>query len=255
MESIGESLKALREDKGVSKDAIAEGIKAKPHIINALEENKILDIVAHTYAKGYIKAYCSFLGVDSEPILEQFNKEYSSSVKEIQPVISILQRRQRSRDINWIRVSVVIIFIIAALYFVFNYWGFWQEIEQYQDTPEPADVETTGSAEPETVIADVAELGLWVEATDDVHLVKVYRDGVFIGDERISRGGKSGVYRGSNEIIFEIDNGAAARVVSLTERLDNLPEGKVRVVLTPAALKWEAVLEEIHTSETSSDTE
>ena len=90
---------------------------------------------------------------------------------------------------------------------------------------------------------------MWVEAKDDVNITRISRDGVFIGDERVSKGGKSGTTSGKEKVVFEIDNGAAATVKSPNGGLENLPKGKVRVTLTQTGLSWESLEEK-----TSSDT-
>ena len=257
MESIGKTLREYREEKGISLDAIADDIKAKPHIIEAIEEDKILDIVAHTYAKGYIRAYCGVIEVDSEPIIAQFDKEYvSPTIKEMAPPIDILQQRTRADEVNWFKISGVVIGILVVVYLVFRYWEFW-EVEEKLTTPtteQPVIKTETTVAEPIPATPTSEELAMWVEAKDDVNITRISRDGIFIGDERVSKGGKSGTTSGKEKVVFEIDNGAAATVKSPTGGLEKLPKGKIRVTLTRSGLNWESLEEKTAGSDTSSDT-
>ena len=256
MESIGETLKAYREEKGTSIDAVADGITAKTHIIEAIEEDRILDIVAHTYAKGYIRAYCNFLDVDSEPLIEQFKREYiSPTIKEMPPPIDILQKRTRTHNISWIKITSVAIVIIAMAYLIFKYWSFWEAEEPAKSkTAQPVAENAAGLVESTPVAPHAEELALWVEAKQDVNITRIYRDGVFFGDERVGKGAKSSSIGGKKKLVFEIDNGAAATVKSLTGELEQLPKGKVRVTLTKAGLSWESIEDEKTVLDTSSDT-
>jgi Helix-turn-helix domain len=256
MESVGETLKTSREEKGISRDAIADGITAKLHIIEAIEEDRILDIVAHTYAKGYIRAFCNFIGIDSEPVIEQFNIEYASSTaQEIQPPINILHKRTRTGSVNWIKIFSVVIVIIAATYLTFKYWGFWEAEEAtVPETTEAVTEDKTGFVESTSVVSHAEALSMWVEAKDDANITRIYRDGVFFGDERVGKGGRSSSISGEKELVFEIDNGAAVVVKSFSGDFEGLPEGKVRVTLTQAGLSWESLEEKGPALDTSSDT-
>lgn len=68
----GAALKAAREGKGVTPAEAAEATRIKVQIIEAIERDDFSRIAAPTYAKGFIRLYAEFLGLDPEPLLNAY---------------------------------------------------------------------------------------------------------------------------------------------------------------------------------------
>lgn len=69
MESIGQILKSIRERQGLTIPEVALAIKAKQLYIKAIEADQFDELIAPVYAKGFIKLYAEYLGLDPQPLL------------------------------------------------------------------------------------------------------------------------------------------------------------------------------------------
>lgn len=83
MESIGQILKSARERNNYSVADIATAIKAKRGFVQAIEDDKFHDLIAPVYAKGFIKLYAEYVGLDPQPILHLYRE--GASVRKTPP--------------------------------------------------------------------------------------------------------------------------------------------------------------------------
>ena len=72
LQPIGEKLKAARESKNLSLEQARIKTRIHPKILGALEEGKIDEIVSRTYAKGFLKKYAAFLGLNPDEIVREY---------------------------------------------------------------------------------------------------------------------------------------------------------------------------------------
>ncbi len=80
-ETLGETLREAREENGASIEDAAAATRIMQTQLRAIENNDYSGIPAPMYAKGFLKLYAQFLGLEPEPILERFQEEYSDPNK------------------------------------------------------------------------------------------------------------------------------------------------------------------------------
>ena len=73
LETIGTRFKKARIKSGFTFDDIYKSIKVHPHILEALEEDKIDYGIGEVYMRGFLKKYAKFLGFQSDKILSEFS--------------------------------------------------------------------------------------------------------------------------------------------------------------------------------------
>jgi transcriptional regulator with XRE-family HTH domain len=69
---LGQILRAAREQKGLTLSEVAEGTRIKVQVLEAMEHNDFRPMPAAVYAKGFIKMYAEFIGVDPAPLIAQY---------------------------------------------------------------------------------------------------------------------------------------------------------------------------------------
>ncbi len=79
MESFGNYLKSNREKKGIRLEEIASITKINLHTLEAMEADKWDELPAEPFIKGFITAYCKYVGLNANEIIEL----YKSEVKKI----------------------------------------------------------------------------------------------------------------------------------------------------------------------------
>ena len=72
METLGTKLKAARLKKKLTPSEAAKGTRIKIQHIESLERDDFTTIAAPAYAKGFIKIYAEFLGIDPEPLVQEY---------------------------------------------------------------------------------------------------------------------------------------------------------------------------------------
>ncbi|MFN3739593.1 MAG: RodZ domain-containing protein [Thermodesulfovibrionales bacterium] len=69
---IGGLLKDKRLSKGITLEQIAADLKIRVYFLKALEEENFELLPADVYTMGYIRTYAMYLGIEPEPLIEEF---------------------------------------------------------------------------------------------------------------------------------------------------------------------------------------
>lgn len=76
METIGQTFKTAREKKRVSLSQAAARTRIKVQILEGMEKDDFSPIPAPAYAKGFIRMYADFLGLESGPLVNAYVEEH-----------------------------------------------------------------------------------------------------------------------------------------------------------------------------------
>lgn len=87
---VGQKLKQVRLQKGVSLEEAHKKTKIHLNILKAIEEDQLVNLNP-VYIKGFIKIYCKFLGVDFRDYISDYKEP-----KDISPAVSGLQKKPMS---------------------------------------------------------------------------------------------------------------------------------------------------------------
>jgi cytoskeletal protein RodZ len=83
MKTAGEILKEERERKGISIQHVSRETKISAKYIEAMEKDDYSIFPGEVYAKGFLRLYCGFLGLDAEELVNKaFSKESKSLLEE-----------------------------------------------------------------------------------------------------------------------------------------------------------------------------
>ncbi len=73
MEKIGERIKKIRLEKGLSLEEVHRKTKIHMNVLKAIEEDTLVNF-SPIYIKGFIKIYCNFLGVDPKDFIADYKE-------------------------------------------------------------------------------------------------------------------------------------------------------------------------------------
>jgi cytoskeletal protein RodZ len=74
--TIGEKLKEARHKKGLSLKEIQAELKIRTAYLEAMENDRFEDIPGETYRRAFLRTYASYLGLDADEIVEEYNTIY-----------------------------------------------------------------------------------------------------------------------------------------------------------------------------------
>lgn len=129
MESIGKDLRQAREQLGLTLEEAERATRIRPRYLQAIEEDDLAVLPSPVQARGFLRNYADFLGLDSDEILlryaHQLGKRNSSSRPagslESPPADSTI--RIRVRRPRWLTLDLfVAAFIVFAVVSVLI-WG------------------------------------------------------------------------------------------------------------------------------------
>ncbi len=75
MASIGETLRAARERRGLTIAEASRLTRIAPRFLEALENDDLEALPAPVYARGFLRSYAAALGLDPDPLVEQLRAE------------------------------------------------------------------------------------------------------------------------------------------------------------------------------------
>jgi transcriptional regulator with XRE-family HTH domain len=71
--TLGETLAAKRGERGLTIEQAASATRIRAHYLSALESDELERLAAPVYAKGHLRTYALFLGLDPEPLVAMLN--------------------------------------------------------------------------------------------------------------------------------------------------------------------------------------
>jgi cytoskeleton protein RodZ len=90
MGGFGDRLRREREARGVTLGEISESTKISNGFLRALEQEDFEKLPGGIFNRGFVRAYCKFLGIDEEEMIADFDAAYGQYQAEQTPVAPIV---------------------------------------------------------------------------------------------------------------------------------------------------------------------
>lgn len=113
MESLGEYLKREREVRGINLEDISRVTKINLRMLKAMEEDDHTVLPAPTFVKGFIRAYCRFVGLDGDDAVLRYEQYLKAQEEERVKVEAPEDTPPLSRFFYTMIISVFVVFILA----------------------------------------------------------------------------------------------------------------------------------------------
>ena len=81
MATLGEKLKSARERRGATTSQAAAATRIKMQHLEAMEANQFQRIPAPTYAKGFLRMYAEYLGLDPAPLVREYMEHFMPAAR------------------------------------------------------------------------------------------------------------------------------------------------------------------------------
>ncbi|MFA5051746.1 MAG: helix-turn-helix domain-containing protein [Patescibacteria group bacterium] len=79
--TLGERLKKVREEAGISLDAAADKTQVRKQYLEALERGTYADLPGPVYIENFLKRYAEFLGVSPDFVIDVYKHQDQKSLK------------------------------------------------------------------------------------------------------------------------------------------------------------------------------
>ncbi|AXB75600.1 helix-turn-helix domain-containing protein [Novosphingobium sp. P6W] len=120
-QSAGAQLRAAREAAGLSRADIASQTKVAERHLLSIEEDRLGDLAARTYAVGFARAYARAVGVDEKVIAAKIREQLEAEVPERHETVPSFEpgdpARVPTRRLAWVAAAGVVIAVVVLLVF------------------------------------------------------------------------------------------------------------------------------------------
>ena len=130
--TFGEALAAKRGERGLTIEQAAAATRIRPHYLSALESDDLQRLAAPVYAKGHLRTYARYLGLDPEPLVAMMRVE----AQEPRRMLSIGRVVMRPRMV----ITAPAVAAVGLVLLVGAFSGYaWRQIQSDQrpTTPSP----------------------------------------------------------------------------------------------------------------------
>jgi cytoskeleton protein RodZ len=114
MFDIGASLREARTRRGLSLDDVTAGLRIRERYVTALEEERWELMPGEAYAKGFLRMYAEFLGLDGGLYVDEYNERVAAHQEEALAPDSLAPSKGRSRLLTRTIVGVVAVAVVVA---------------------------------------------------------------------------------------------------------------------------------------------
>ena len=165
--TVGGLLRTSREDRHIDLDAVVKAIKVRRHYLEALENEEWEKLPSRVFVKGFVRSYAEFLGLDTETVVEDYQKAAPRERYQPQALQSITTRSTMWRRI--IGISFLVLVLIGVIIYLkgngmsiigeaFRYLDTQSVTEQKEVKIEREDVEILDEEAADRVFAGQAQI-------------------------------------------------------------------------------------------------
>ncbi|ARK30939.1 helix-turn-helix domain-containing protein [Halalkalibacter krulwichiae] len=97
MSELGQFLKEAREQKNISLDDLQQTTKIQKRYLVAIEEGRFDTLPGLFYARAFVKSYAEAVGLDPEPLFDQYKNELPNPQRE---AVTLPSRAERSKSVS-----------------------------------------------------------------------------------------------------------------------------------------------------------
>ena len=117
--SVGQTLRAAREEMGLSVNDVANRIKFAPKQIESLEADDYTKLPEAAFVRGFVRSYARLLEIDSAPLLSGLPTSHLkvSSEQEIKSVEIPMPTELSARRHNIVLLAVGLVIALAVAIF------------------------------------------------------------------------------------------------------------------------------------------
>jgi cytoskeleton protein RodZ len=127
-ETLGEKLRAAREEQGISISEVAEQTRIAPMYIECIENDNYKPLPGGIFNKGFVKSYARFIGYDEQTALQEYGRLASQieanqddGLRSYRPEVLTDDRASQSTLPTIIFAGIILALMTGGVLFLVNY--------------------------------------------------------------------------------------------------------------------------------------
>jgi cytoskeleton protein RodZ len=120
-QTLGQLLRQERELRDIPLDRIEEATRIRAAQLRAIEDDRLEALPAEAYARGFVRTYAEYLGLNGDDVVAIFNEQWNRSVYRAEPAppqtpVSVARNRSTGVFSLWVGLACVLLAGSAVLY-------------------------------------------------------------------------------------------------------------------------------------------
>lgn len=127
-ETLGEKLRAAREERGISISEVGEQTRIAPMYIECIENDNYKPLPGGIFNKGFVKSYARFIGFDEQEAIKEYNEITARSeaadpdgLRAYRPEVLTDDRASQSTIPTIIFAGIILALMTGGILFLVNY--------------------------------------------------------------------------------------------------------------------------------------
>lgn len=116
--SLGKTIAAARERRGLSQGALAKEAHIPPYYVRMIESDDYTLIADQLYLLPFLRRYATFVGLDPEEVASRFIRDVQRADVSAARMTEPIPMAERGARKPWLRIAVIVIAVIAAILIV-----------------------------------------------------------------------------------------------------------------------------------------
>lgn len=128
-ETLGEKLKAAREERGISISEVAEQTRIAPMYIECIENDNYKPLPGGIFNKGFVKSYARFVGYDETQAVQEYGAQLAANdptgegdLRQYKPEVLTDDNVSQFRVSTVVFAGLILALMSGGVYFLVNYW-------------------------------------------------------------------------------------------------------------------------------------
>jgi cytoskeleton protein RodZ len=222
---IGATLRAERERRHISLDAVARGTLVRQDFLELIDADRLEELPTGAYAKGFIRSYVAYLGLDPKPFLTAYDDRCGQPGPELArfaPQGVRVPPAAQKRAWKFAVGSAVFVLLLLALLGAFRSGDGEDELPSTSAAVARVAASTAPNVMGAVVRLEVISDETWVEAEVD---------GQPVFANTLQRG-EYETFKGDEKIVLFIARGSTVRLTANGQILRTPKDGNYRGVFT-----------------------
>ena len=120
-QTLGQFLRQERELRGIPLDRIEEATRIRAAQLRAIEDDRLESLPAEAYARGFVRTYAEYLGLNGDDIVAIFNDQWNRSAHRAEPAlpqtpVSVARSSPSGLFSMWVALACLLLAGSAVLY-------------------------------------------------------------------------------------------------------------------------------------------
>jgi cytoskeleton protein RodZ len=120
-QTLGQILRQERELRNIPLDRIEEATRIRAAQLRAIEDDRLEALPAEAYARGFVRTYAEYLGLNGDDVVAIFNEQWNRSAHRDEPAppqtpVSVARRSSTGLFSLWVGLACLLLAGSAVLY-------------------------------------------------------------------------------------------------------------------------------------------